>query len=65
MTPTYNEQYAVVNVYAGKDRRRIDAWRAGAQSAGTSLGKWLAKLADEASGYEADKSGHEADKAGQ
>lgn len=51
MTPTYNETYATVLVYIGKDRFRLDAWHKQAEAEGLTVGKWLAKLADKATGY--------------
>ena len=51
MTPTYNETYATVLVYIGKDRARLDTWHKQAEAEGLTVGKWLAKLADEATGY--------------
>ena len=44
MTPTYNETYATVLVYIGKDRARLDAWHKQAEAEGLTVGKWLAKL---------------------
>lgn len=51
MTPTYNETYATVLVYIGKDRARLDAWHKQAEAEGLTVGKWLAGLADKATGY--------------
>lgn len=54
MTPTYNETYSTVLVYVGKDHARLEAWRKQAEADGLTVGKWLAKLADQASGYQKD-----------